>query len=388
MKLTVKTLYGLEGVLASELTAMGAGGVRAVNRAVICNGDRELLYRINYCSRLAISVLVNIDSFRIRSADDLYSGAVRTGWSKFMDTGSTFSIVPVVNSRLFAHTGYPALVVKDAVADHFREKYGKRPSVNVSDPDLMINLHISNDIVDLSLDSSVIPLFKRGYRIEQGIAPLNEVLAAGMLRLSGWQPGSPLHDPMCGSGTLPVEAGLIACDIPPGKFRSHFGFTRWRDYDEKLFRSVKEFYDKKISRLKIPLTAADISEQSVARARLNIASAGLGEQISVKIQDFFESRGKENKGFLIFNPPYGERIKPEETEKFYKSAGSTLKHNYHGYRVWIITAGKQLLNHVGLRPHTRLTLFNGSIECILAGYDLYEGSRKQKVGDGDSKNIN
>ena len=240
MKFVAKTLYGLETVLADELVSLGAMEIEKVNRAVTFRGEKDLLYSVNYCSRTALSVLMNVADFRIRSKDDLYREGSKIEWDRYLDPDDTFSIVPVVNSPHFSHTGYPGLILKDAIADYFRNKFGRRPSVNTTDPDILINLHISNDNVSVSLDSSVIPLFKRGYRQEQAVAPLNEVLAAGILMLSGWKASAPIMDPMCGSGTFPIEAGLMACKIPPGKLRSFYGFQRWKDYDDVLIPVFKE----------------------------------------------------------------------------------------------------------------------------------------------------
>jgi putative N6-adenine-specific DNA methylase len=219
MKLVAKTLYGLENVLAAEIAALGGTDVNTVNRAVTFNGDKKLIYKINYCARTALSVLMPVADFRLRTKDDLYKGGLKIDWSMFMGSDDTFSIAPVINSPHFSHSGYAGLLLKDAIADFFREKTGRRPSVNTEDPDILLNLHISNDQVTISIDSSVIPLFKRGYRQEQAVAPLNEVLAAGILLMSDWNASLTLTDPMCGSGTIPIEAGLIACNIPPGKFR-------------------------------------------------------------------------------------------------------------------------------------------------------------------------
>jgi putative N6-adenine-specific DNA methylase len=377
MNFTAKTLYGLENVLAEELKELGATSVEPANRAVLFTGNLELLYRVNYCCRCALSILVSVDEFRINSKDDLYRRTLKINWSEIMDPDSRFSVVPVVNSTLFGHTGYPGLIVKDAIADHFRKKYGRRPSVDAADPDVMVNLHISNENVDISIDSTVVPLFKRGYRKEQGTAPLNEVLAAGILKLSGWDCTSPLSDPMCGSATIPVEAGLMAGNIPPGKFRKFFGFSRWKNYNEELFRNVKLENDGKICRIPVRIDASDISEQAVAQAVENINSAGLTGQVSAGVMDFKDLKPVERGGFLVFNPPYGQRLQPDEPERLYGMIGTSLKHNFPGYRAWIITSGKEHLKNIGLKPKSKFTLYNGSIECILAGYELYEGSRKQ-----------
>ena len=377
MKLTAKTLYGLENVLVRELEAMGASGIKPANRAVLFSGSRELMYRVNYCSRTALSVLMPIADFRIRSKDDLYRKASEIRWSEFMDADGTFSVVPVVNSKLFSHTGYPGLIVKDAIADYFRNSAGKRPSVDPVDPTLLINLHISNDIVNISLDSSVVPLFKRGYRAEHGPAPLNEVLAAGILLLSGWDASASLLDPMCGSGTIPIEAGLIANRIPPGKFRSYFGFSRWKDYDKGLFDRVKQESDNQIIKSAVTIKGSDISEKAVRQAAINISRAGLSEAISVEVSDIKNVKPIDGSGYIFINPPYGIRITHDETDRLYDMIGSILKHNFAGNKAWIITSGKEFLKNIGLKPRVKHTLYNGAIECILAGYELYEGTRKK-----------
>ena len=380
MKFAAKTLYGLENVLAEELRDLGAQDVYAANRAVLFTGNLELLYRVNYCSRCALSVLVSVDEFRIASKDDLYRKTMKINWSDVMDPDSRFSVVPVVNSKIFGHTGYPGLIVKDAIADHFRKRSGRRPSVDTADPDVMVNLHISNESADISIDSSVIPLFKRGYRKEQGMAPLNEVLAAGILKLSGWDCKSPLSDPMCGSGTIPVEAGLMACNIPPGKFRKFFGFSRWKNYDEELFRKVRLENDGKAGSVTVKITASDISGQVVKQAVDNINSAGLTDQVTASVMDFRDLKPSEPGGWLVFNPPYGQRLVPGEIDALYNMIGTSMKHNFPGYKAWIITSGKEHLKNIGLKPKAKFTLYNGSIECILAGYELYEGSRKHREG--------
>jgi putative N6-adenine-specific DNA methylase len=378
MKYVAKTLYGLENVLAVELESMGAIQVKPLNRAVSFSGSRELLYRTNYSSRTALSILVPLADFMIRSKDDLYKKASEIDWSSIMNPESTFSVVPVVNSGLFDHSGYPGLLLKDAVADYFRKKTGKRPSVDTSDPDILINLHISNELVTVSLDSSVIPLYKRGYRAEQGIAPLNEVLAAGILMLSGWDASASLTDPMCGSGTLLIEAGLIADHIPPGKFRNFFGFTKWKDYDESLFLRIKQECESQIITSPAMISGSDISEQAVKQSAANISKAGLTARINLNVSDFKDIKSVDNKGFVIMNPPYGQRLKPDEIDKLYSMIGTTLKHNFAGDKAWIITSGKEYLKNIGLKPKRKYILFNGALECVLAGYELYEGTKRHR----------
>ena len=376
MKFVAKTLYGLESVLADELVALGAAGIEKVNRAVTFSGERSLLYRVNYCSRTALSVLMQVAEFRISSKDDLYREGSKISWDQYLGPDGTFSIVPVVNSRHFSHTGYPGLILKDAIADYFRKKYERRPSVNSADPEILINLHISNDTVTVSIDSSVVPLFKRGYRQEQAVAPLNEVLAAGILLLSGWKASLPLLDPMCGSGTFPIEAGLMACNIPPGKLRKFYGFLRWKDFDEELFDKIRFEENSKIGSSVVKISGSDISEKAVGQAKTNAEKAGLKDVISFEVADFGELKAAGDNGFLFLNPPYGERLQPDETDKLYNMIGSTLKHNFPGTTAWMITSNKESLKHVGLKPAKKYTLFNGALECILLKYEMYAGTRK------------
>jgi len=378
MKLIAKTLYGLEKILSEELIELGAENVQPVNRAVLFEGDKYLLYKANYCLRTAMSVLVPVAEFRIRSSDDLYNNSLRINWKEYLDPQHTFSIVPVINSPVFRHTGYAGLRLKDAIADWFREKSGKRPSVDTIDPDVVFNLHISNDLVTISLDSSVVPLYKRGYRKEQGPAPINEILAAGIIKLSGWKGEISLLDPMCGSGTIAIEAGLMASGIPPGSFRQFYGFQRWRDYDEGLLNRVSAESEIKTHVPLIKIYASDISEEAVSMTRANAGSAGLSDIISVNKSDFGDLKATDNKGVIIMNPPYGQRIKSTDNDILYGLIGSTLKHSYPGYEAWIISSDKESLKHIGLKPAKKTLLYNGSLECLLVKYELYQGSKRGK----------
>jgi len=376
MKLIAKTLYGLENTLADELKLLGANAVQQVNRAVTFEGDLALLYKSNYCARTAMSVLMQLYTFHIHSAKDLYKNCLKLNWEDYLDPQQTFSIVPVVNSQFFSHTGYAGLLMKDAIADRFRQRTGKRPSVDTNDPDLVFNLHISNDQVSVSLDSSVIPLYKRGYRKEQGSAPINELLAAGMILLSGWSAETSLLDPMCGSATIPIEAALVASKIPPGRYRKFFGFQRWRDYDEDLLSKVKKESDELIITPTVKIYGSDISEYAVNMSHDNIQSAGLSEIITITRCDFRDVKTHEKEGIIIMNPPYGQRIKSENPESLYSMIGSTLKHNFEGFTAWLITSDKEALKHVGLKTTKKKILFNGSLECLFVQYDLYKGSKK------------
>lgn len=376
MKFVAKTLYGLESVLEKELLDLGALSVRPLNRAVSFEGSSELLYKANYCLRTALSILIPVAEFSIRTKDDLYRHGLKIMWNRYLDADSTFSVSPVVKSPVFTHSAYPALVLKDSIADFFRNQSGRRPSVNTGDPDVLVNLHISNDKVTVSLDSTVIPLYKRGYRREQPEAPLNEVLAAGILLIAGWDGTSGLLDPMCGSGTIPVEAGLIAGHIPPGKFRKKFGFMRWRDYDAALFDNIRNDSDKLIRSPGVSISASDISPAAIEQSRINISEAGLSDFISLQVADFSEIRRDNRREVIFMNPPYGIRLKPDETEGLYSMIGSTLKHNFTGCTAWIVTSYPDARKKIGLKPAGKHVLFNGALQCDLLKYELYTGSRK------------
>jgi putative N6-adenine-specific DNA methylase len=377
MKYLAKTLFGLEEVLSKELISIGASEVTRLNRAVSFTGDFEMLYKTNFCLRTALSILMPVAEFRIRSADELINNSMKIRWDKYLDPDRTFSIVPVINSPLFKHSGYAGLVLKDTIADWFRSRTGRRPSVNTTDPDIVINLHVSNNMVNVSIDSSVIPLYKRGYRKEQGAAPMNEVLAAGIILSSGWDGNSPLIDPMCGSGTIPVEAALIASHIPPGRFRKSFGFEKWKDFDPGLFDKVKAGCESGIQIPSIRISGSDISDISVTQSKTNVESAGLSDIVDIRKCDFRDLKPEESNGYIVMNPPYGQRIRPSDMEELYSMIGSTLKHNFTGFTALMITSDRDSLKYVGLRPSWKSNLYNGSLECILVRYELYQGSKKR-----------
>jgi putative N6-adenine-specific DNA methylase len=381
MRFVAKTLYGLEKVLSEELINLGALDVQSGNRAVLFTGQKELLYRSNYCLRTALSVLVPLSEFRIRSKEDLYKGGMKIEWDRFMNPDDTFSVSAVINTKLFGHSGYAGLILKDAIADYFRNKSGQRPSVDSKDPGILVNLHISNDLVTISLDSSVIPLFKRGYRQEQSVAPLNEVLAAGILLHSGWSASTTLTDPMCGSGTIPIEAGLIAGKVPPGKFRKTFGFQRWKDFDSAMFEKIKLECNSAIIKPTVKIYGSDIAAEALSIARANISGAGLTDSIELQQTDFKDLKSKDENGFVFLNPPYGQRIQPEDLDQLYNMIGTTLKHNFAGSTAWLITSNKESLKHVGLKPRNKTILFNGALECTLLKYELYAGTKKLKSSD-------
>ena len=378
MRLTAKTFFGLENILSDELHNLGVANIKTANRAVFFEGNIKTLYKVNYCVRTALSVLMPIKEFKIRSKNDLYSIGKSIFWEKFMNVKSTFSITPVVNSPLFNHSGYAGLTLKDSIADYFREKTGARPSVNTDNPDISINLHISGANVTVSLDSSGEPLFKRGYRQAFAEAPLNESLAAGMLLMSGWNGSVPLTDPMCGSATIPIEAALIAKKIPAGKFRKSFGFQKWNNYDERLFEQVKQECDSGIVELKTKISGSDISSEAVKNATINIRNAGLENDITIETIDFKDVKTPDDAGMAMLNPPYGLRLNPDDLDSLYAMIGSKLKHSFEGYTAWILSSNREALKKIGLKPSKKHILLNGTNECMFLKYDLYKGSKSFK----------
>jgi putative N6-adenine-specific DNA methylase len=378
MQLIAKSLSGLEEVLAAELRDIGAEHISVTTRAVEFDGDKEMMYRANYQLRTALSILKPLTEFRIRSAKNLYSNALRFDWDRYMSVDQTFSIVPVVHSTLFKHTGYAGLVLKDAIADKFRSKYNRRPSVDTQSPDVVFNLRISENNVTISLDSSVTPLFKRGYRTEATRAPINEVLAAGIIKLSGWSGKTPFLDPMCGSGTFAIEAALIANNIPPGRFRSFFGFMNWMDYDESILYKIKQ-EAKSLTAEKGDISCSDRSPEALTIARKNIANAGMSRIIKSGMADFFDSDSGGRRYTIIMNPPYGERLAEDDIAEFYRKTGERLKHGYSGSDVWIITSSPAGLKSVGLKPSKKYTLYNGALESRLVKYELFAGKRKNNL---------
>lgn len=377
-KYIAKTLFGLEDVLEGELKALGAGNIVKTRRAVSFEGNKGMLYKANYCLRSALSVLKPVHTLKIRVARDLYKGSVNFPWEDIMDINQTFSIKAVVHSDIFSHTGYPALILKDAIADRFRKKFKERPSVDSVDPDISINCHISERWVTISLDSSQIPLFKRGYRTVQTKAPINEVLAAGIVLKSGWDSETPLLDPMCGSGTIGIEAAMIASKIPPGRYRTHYGFMNWNDYDHKLYSKVLEEANSESIQCPVKIFSRDISANNLRIARINISNAGLEDSIRSSVADFLDSDSAGKKYVIIINPPYGERLEEEGIDDLYSGIGERLKHGYEGSSAWIISSNLDAIKYIGLKPSVKHTLYNGKLETRLLKYDMYSGSNKKK----------
>lgn len=377
---TATTMAGLEEVLAQELIEMGADEVQIGRRSVYFSGDLQLLYKANYCLRTALRILVPVDSYKIHSADDLYQRAKNFKWEDLFGCEQTFAVQSTVFSDLFNNSMYASLKLKDAIVDRFRYKFGDRPSIDSKNPDIWINLHIANEVCTISLDSSGESLHKRGYRLDQNEAPMSEVLAAGLLRLSDWDRTSELIEPMCGSGTIAIEAAMLANGIYPGSVRKNFAFRNWRDYNADLFAQMEtELQSNRPEPVKI--FASDLLRRNVDIASRNAEEAGVASFIDFKVSDFKFLEPASEKPFLLFNPPYGERLSPEDTN-FYAMIGERLKHHYSNATVWIISTA-QCLKSIGLRPSRKITILNGSLECSFRKYELYAGSKKIAAVGGD-----
>jgi putative N6-adenine-specific DNA methylase len=376
-KIVAKTFAGLENVLAGEIRDLGAESVSVERRAVSFVGDQALMYKANFHLRTALKILKPIAEFEVAKRDDLYDQAKKIQWSKYLALGKSFAIDSTVQSEMFVNTMYASLKVKDAIVDQFREETGKRPSVNPENPDVRINVYLMGNHCILSLDSSGESLHKRGYRVGQGEAPINEVLAAGMILLTGWHGEKDFIDPMCGSGTLLIEAALIAKGIPPGMYRKSFGFEQWPDFNETLFSEIcNGEYEKEIT---CKILGSDISVKDIAIARGNVKSASLSKVIELTVEDIIKLEPPSSNGIIITNPPYGERMKPQSIAELYSAIGDTLKNRFTGFEAWIISSSLDGLKSIGLKPAKKIDLFNGALACSYRCYELFQGSHKQAV---------
>jgi len=378
-KMVATTMFGFEELLATELKNLGAQEVETAVRSVSFKGDKGFMYKANIALRTAIRILKPIKRFKVADEDDLYNKLMKIEWEKYMDVDTTFSIGAVVNSKNFTtNSHYISLKSKDAIADYFRHKYHKRPNVDVKNPDLKIHVHIQKDLCSVSLDSSGDSLHKRGYRSSTNIAPINEVLAAGLVLLSGYTGECNFIDPMCGSGTILIEAAMIANNIPANINRKEFGFEKWADYDEDLYFIIQDSLLKKIRSSHFKIMGFDKAPSAIRKAQENIKNANLEEFIGVHHVNFFNSV-KEVFGqtTILFNPPYGERLNVE-VQEFYKKIGDTLKHGYPDSTVWFITSDFEALKYVGLRTSRKIPVKNGDLDCKFVRYDMYAGSKKAK----------
>ena len=376
--MVAKTLYGLEDVLAVELQNLGAENIEIGRRMVAFHGDKELMYKANFHCRTALRILKPIHTFKAKDADEVYENVKKIEWSNYLDDSSTFAIDEVINSDDFNHSKFVAYRTKDAVVDYFKEKTGKRPSVRINNPDLIINIHISHNDCTISIDSSGESLHKRGYRVDQNEAPLNEVLAAGMILKTGWKGESNFVDPMCGSGTLLIEAAMIALNIPPGVHRKEFAFERWKDFDAEMFDAIFND-DSQEKEFDFRIYGSDISPRAIEISENNIKSAGLGKCINLQckpLQQYQQAPGN-GPGILITNPPYGERITSKDLLGLYEMIGERLKHVFVGYQAWILSYKDECFDQIGLRPSQRVKLINGSLECEFRKYEIFDGKKKE-----------
>ena len=375
-RVVAKTLFGFEDLLAEELTGLGIADVVKATRAVSFEASQEQLYKVNLWSRLALRFMVPLHSFPCAREKELYDAIRAMEWERYMDVEGTLAVDAVTNRSAMDHSLYVSLKTKDAIVDRFRDRTGKRPSVDLNSPSLRINIHLSGDQATVSLDSSGDSLHKRGYRKQQGEAPLNEVLAAGMVKLSGWNGQTPLLDLLCGSGTIVIEAALAAGRRAPGLFRPEFGFERWKDFDATAWDALRKEARAAATSVQIPITAVDQSASAIRRARENAAGAGIDEFIEWIPSSFEDFSPAGNAGTIICNPPYGARLSSHDLLGLYKSLGDTFKKKYAGYEAWVLTANSEAAKNIGLRPSRKIQLFNGSLECRFLKFEMYAGTKK------------
>jgi len=376
MKLVAKTFHGLEPVLASELESLGAKNINLLKRAVSFDANKELLYKCNLHLRTALRVLQPLTTFTATSADELYNKVKTYNWAPYLKPNQTFALDAVIYSRFFKHSGFVALKVKDAICDQFRETTGSRPSIDTKRPTLLINVHGAEEKFTISIDSSGEPLNRRGYRTRWHPAPINEALAAGMIMISGWDGKTSFLDPMCGSGTIVMEAAMIAAGIAPGINRDDFGFFRWNNFDASLWEKLVADARQKQTRPLINISGSDISIDAIDAARQCALDAGLKQYINFAVKPFSEVSSRERSGVMIINPPYDERMKSGDIVSLYSGIGSQLKHKFPGWNCWVISSNPDALKAIGLKPSERHALFNGALECRFVKFAMHEGSLK------------
>ena len=375
-KMVAKTFFGFEEILAKELLQLGAQQIKPGNRMVSFVGDLGFLYKANLCLRTALKILKPIHTARVQDEDALYQLFYDFPWEDFLDVDSKFVINSVVHGTLFTHSQFASQKAKDGLVDQFRDRYNERPSVDLNRPDLRINLHIQEDFCTVSLDSSGASLHHRGYRTATNIAPLNEVLAAGLIQLSGWKGNTDFLDPMCGSGTIVIEAAMFASNIPANINRKQFAFEKWTDWDADLFEKIQESQLKRIKNPGIQIKGSDKAPSAIEKATINVENANLSEFITLEKKDFFQI-DKETSGplHLLTNPPYGERLEGD-MNALYQGIGDAFKQSFPNTQAWLISSNMEALKCVGLRPSRKIKLFNGKLESRLMFYPIYEGTKR------------
>ena len=386
-EMIAKTFQGLEEILAEELTTLGANDIQIGRRMVSFTGDKRMMYKANFCLRTAIRILKPIKNFTAKDADEVYNQIQAIPWEEYLEVNKTSAIDAVVFSEEFRHSKFVSYKVKDAIVDYFRKKTGKRPSVRINNPDVLLNIHIAQTTCTLSLDSSGESLHRRGYRQEQVDAPLNEVLAAGMLLMTGWRGECDLIDPMCGSGTIPIEAALIARNIAPGVFRKGFAFEKWVDFDSEMFDEIynddsqeREFTHK--------IYGYDNNPKANEIATHNIKAAGVSKDVTLKLQPFQQFEQPQEKSIIVMNPPYGERISTNDLLGLYQMIGERLKHAFVGNEAWVLSYREECFDQIGLKPSKKVPLFNGALECEFRKYEIFDGKYKEfksQEGEGEEK---
>lgn len=375
-KMVAKTFHGFEDILAKELLQLGATRIVKGKRNVSFEGDKGFMYKANLCLRTALKILKPIFSFKIKNEQDYYRKIYEFDWENYLSADQTFSIDVTLSSEQFTHDKYMAYRAKDAIVDKLRQTLGKRPNIDTLHPDLQIHIYVSaTNLVEISFDSSGASLHHRGYRTSTNIAPINEVLAAGILLLSGWDGSTNFIDPMCGSGTFLIEAAMIACNIPANLYRKEFAFEKWNDYDVDLFDTIFDSQVSKIKEFHHHIIGYDKAPSAVAKAKENVKNANLSDYISISERNFFQTQGDGQKSHMVFNPPYGERLSINISE-FYQNIGNTLKQNYPNTQAWLITSSTEGIKNIGLRPSRKIKLFNGKLESTLLHFSIYEGTKK------------
>ena len=377
-KMVAKTMYGLEDVLCKEIEELGGKNIKKLHRAVEFYGDMRVLYRTNYCLRTALCIIKPMITFKAKDENELYRNVYNMQWEKYINPDGTFMIDASVSSKTFNHSLYASQKVKDAICDRFKKYFNIRPSVDKIFPDLKIDLHIYNNDVTISFDSSGDKLFKRGYRQTTGDAPINEVTAAGIIQLSGWKKDCNFIDPMCGSGTIAIEAAMYAMNIPAQYFRKRFGFQKWPEYNFVEWKKEREDANKKITEFDYEIWASDVSQEAVDKANENIKYARLNFDINVFQSAMEEGDRPEGKTICIMNPPYGERLEVDDIIVLYERIGDTFKNYYTGCSAFVISSDVFALKKIGLKPSQKIDIYNGNLECKLFKFEMYEGSRKNK----------
>lgn len=371
-----KTQQGLEPLLEKELQELGAQNTQRLKRAVSFEGDKRLLYKVNLHSRLALKILLPFYSFKARNDRELYDAIGSIDWSTFLDVNGSLAIDGLLRSDYFNHSQYIALKAKDAIVDQFRSKFNKRPNVDIVNPDLRLNLHIFQDSATLSLDSSNDSLHRRGYREDANKAPLNEVTAAAIVKMTGWNGSEALMDGMCGSGTILIEAAMMAKNIPANYLRKRFGFQSWLDYDHKLWQEVKQEGKAGIKDIRLIINGSDISWDTLQIAKSNVEKAGLTGVIKLDKTPFENLTPNAERGYLIMNPPYGERLALEEANAFYKMIGDKFKKDFSGWQAWVLSSNQEAMKSIRLKTSQRLLVYNGPLECKFHQYEMYQGTKR------------